>query len=108
MNGQPVTGGTISFAPISDTSVAVAEPASAPVNSDGTFTVTNGAVAGRHRLVYYPPAVEQVEAKEWDGKGKPPEVPQSEYAGMRLEPSEVEVKAGQNDLTLELTPATAQ
>jgi hypothetical protein len=104
-NGQPVTGGSLSFAPIGDGSVAATEPAEAPVGSDGSYTVTKGAVAGKHRVSYYPPPVEQGEAQMWDGTGPKPETKKSEYDGMKVSPNEVEVKAGKNDIPLELVPA---
>jgi len=105
-NGQPVTGGTISFAPVAEGAVATVEPMSATVGSDGTFSL--GVVAGKNRVMYYAPPVEQGEAQEWDGKGKPPETNKSPYDGLRAEPSEVEIKSGKNELTFELVPARAR
>lgn len=105
MDGQPVTGGTITFAPISEGSVAAAEPTSASVNADGTFTAN--AVAGRNRLVYYAPPVEQGEPQEWDGKGKPPETIRGPFDGKQIQPDEVEIKSGDNDLKLELVSPSA-
>jgi hypothetical protein len=97
----------LTFAPISDATVAEAEPVGAEIKSDGSFVVPNGAIAGRHRLMYYAPAVDQGEAQEWDGKGKPPETKKSPYDGMKVQPEEVEVKDGGTELTLELVPRTA-
>jgi hypothetical protein len=102
--GQPVTGGTLMFAPVAEASVAATEPASAEVKSDGSFAVAKGLIAGKSRVTYYPPAKAPTEAKEWDGKGPRPEAAKGEYDNLKAEPAEVEIKSGKNDLTFELVP----
>ena len=44
---------------------------------------------------------------EWDGYGKPPHVKVSPYTVLVPKETEFEVKAGQNELNIELVPASA-
>jgi len=107
--GQPVNGGVVSFAPIQAASDA--KPAVGEVQPDGKFVLgTNakgdGAVAGRHRVVYAPPTVESAPLQE----GKHAEaLPRSPYEGLMPKEAEVEVKAGGNEIQIELVrdPAAA-
>lgn len=106
-NGQPVTEGTLLFSPIAgSTEGEGAIPATAEIQSDGTFTVStekpgDGAAVGKHRISYTPPIPE---APDWDGYGKKPEVPKSPFAGFTPTTAEVEIKSGANELTIELAP----
>lgn len=106
-NGQPVTEGTLLFSPIGGAGGEGAIPATAEVKPDGTFTAGtdkpgDGAAVGKHRVTYTAPPPP---ASDWDGYGKQPEVKKSPFAGMQVQPAEIEVKSGQNDLPLELAPA---
>jgi hypothetical protein len=109
-NGQPVTGGTVMFSPIAG-SAEEGAPALGEVKSDGSFALGtenpgDGTVPGKHRVTYSPPAQT---APEWDGYGTPPPAPPpSPYAGMEPKEKEVEVKAGSNDITIDLVPGQKQ
>ncbi|MCA9210071.1 MAG: hypothetical protein KDA55_17055 [Planctomycetales bacterium] len=109
-NGQPVTEGVVTFAPIATPGQAeLGKAGMGEVQSDGTFTMGteksgDGVAIGRHRVMYSPPVIEW-NAPEWDGTGPRPEAPKSPYAGMAPQQTEIEVKAGDNDVTIELTPA---
>jgi hypothetical protein len=102
-NGQPVTEGSITFMPVDAKDGAM--PSGGEVKSDGTFTMmtdkTEGAAVGKHNVSYTP---KQVEAPEWDGYGTPPAVPKSAFEGLVPKETQVEVKSGTNDLTIELVP----
>jgi hypothetical protein len=101
-NGQPVTGGSLLFAPADGN---IAQPATGAVNPDGTFVLgttdtDDGAAVGRHLVTYNaPPRTGQ---EDWDGYGTPPPEVVSPFEGFLPKPAEVEVKSGQNDLTIEL------
>ncbi len=101
-NGQPVTGGSISFAPAQG--IADATPASGEIKSDGTFEMMtvkpgDGAAVGQHTVSYSPPFVEQ---PEWDGYGTPPPQKPIPFAGFVPKETSVEVKSGTNEITIEL------
>ena len=103
-NGQPVTAGSITFMPAEPKDGDL--PASGTVQSDGTFVITtdkagDGAALGKHQVSFTPP---QVEAPEWDGYGTQPPTPPTPFAGMVVKEAQVEVKSGENDLTIELVP----
>ncbi len=106
-NGQPVTEGTLLFSPVAGSAGSEgALPATAEIQSDGTFTVGtenpgDGAAVGKHRVSYTPPALV---LPEWDGYGKKPEVPKSPFDGFTPTTAEVEIKSGANELTIELAP----
>lgn len=105
-NGQPVTGGTLMFLPVpADGAVEAGEPGVAAVDADGTYTVSthgtqDGAVIGRHRVVYSPP-------------GPPPKPPgdtsveKMPFDNLVPKTSEVEVKPGANEIEIELVPNPA-
>lgn len=105
-NGQAVTGGSLTFAPITTETNALSSPVVAAVKEDGSFEVTGGAVAGKHRVSYEPPSI-PYEAPTWDGQGTPPQAPKSPYAGMAPKDKEVEFAASANNLNIELVPAGA-
>ena len=95
--GQPVTGGTLILSP---TDGLVAAPADGDVQADGTFAIAGeGAAIGKHTVTYSAPPDEQA---EWDGYGQEPPVKVSPYKGLVPKDPEVEVKADENDITIEL------
>jgi hypothetical protein len=104
--GEPVAGGSVSFAPVIG---PVAEPATAAparvatgaVRSDGSFSLStdtdeDGALIGRHEVVYTPPSV--------GGESADPAA-KSLYHGLVPREGHVEVKGGVNTFTIELIPA---
>lgn len=106
IEGHPMTGGNITFAPIGSGTNA-GRPATGQVQSDGTFVLgtyakQDGAVVGKHRVLYSPPAGEHdQDGGEHDEKKRGP-------SSKRLVPKveEVEVQAGQNQFNIELvTPS---
>jgi hypothetical protein len=111
-NGQPVTGGSFTFAPINSSPDNPALPANGQVKSDGTFVLSthkegDGAAVGKHRVSYSWPARKGRE--NWDetapGAGPPPPETISPFEGLVVkDPPEVEIKAGTNDITIELVP----
>lgn len=93
--GQPVTGGSVSFAPSSG------RVATGAVRSDGSFSLStdtndDGALIGRHEVVYTPPSV--------GGESADPAA-RSPYHGLVPRERHVEVKAGDNKFAIELVPA---
>jgi len=104
-NGQPVTGGTLMFLPVPhEGSVEGGEPGVAAVETTGTFTVStngkqDGALIGKHRVVYTPP-------------GPPPKPPgdttveKLPFDNLTPMAAEVEVKPGTNELDIQLVPST--
>ena len=102
--GQPVTGGSLTFIPIvSGTALSAGKPSTAEVKADGSF-VSDGSAVGRHRVSYSAPAVELPEGK----KLEPGEfMPQSPYAGLVPKETEVEL-AKEKPVPIELVaPAGA-
>jgi hypothetical protein len=106
--GQPVKGGSITFTPIAGGGDAkggnLGKPSTAQVNDDGTFVLStygtnDGAVLGKHRITYMPIFIAP---KDYDDKPPPPP-----YVGLVPSPSEVEVKPGSNDISLELVAPAA-
>jgi hypothetical protein len=100
LNGEPVTEGSITFSPISDgKSELSGKPASGTIQSDGTFTLTtyeegDGAVVGKHRVMYSPPLI--VPGDPAAG-GHAAAAPKSKYEGATVVTPEVEVKAGEDN-----------
>jgi hypothetical protein len=104
MNGEPVTKGSITFMPTSKKGIN--RPSSGPVNSDGSYMLStagenDGALAGNYTINYAPPTDEA--PPPWDGKGTPPLAPKSPYEGLKPKVADVEVKAGDNQIDIELT-----
>lgn len=105
-DGQPVKGGSVMFRPTSTDSAkggAVGKSAAATVTDDGSFVLTtyasgDGAVVGKHQVSYSPPEMPFDSEKAKPGDAPPP----SPYAGLVPKAKEVEIKAGQNDITIEL------
>ena len=108
--GQPVSGGSITLAPQTTLDPeAPARPAAGEVKPDGTFVLgtdkaTDGAAIGRHKVNYSVP----VAVIEWDGYGQPPAGAYSPYAGLVPSCTEIEVKPGENEVTIELVHPAAR
>jgi hypothetical protein len=106
VDGTPVNGGDVTFAPMGGANVsAVGKPGSGTVQSDGTYSIStygdnDGAVVGRHRVLYDPPEVETPEVAE----GEHAETPESPYAGLVPKEDQVEVVDGSNTIDIELVP----
>lgn len=97
--GQPVSGGSVSFAPVAGSSAG--RVATGAVRSDGSFSLStdadeDGALIGRHEVVYTPPSV--------GGESADPAL-KSPYHGLVPREREVEVKGGDNKFAIELIPA---
>lgn len=105
-DGQPVQGGVVTFSPIQSETTG-SKPALGEVGANGAFQLgTNakgdGAAVGRHRVLYSAPLPEAPPAEE----GKHAEaLPPSPYAGLMPKEAEVEVKAGANQINIELVAA---
>jgi len=103
-NGQPVTSGGIRFRPIEVPGAkegSLGKPATGEVKSDGTFVLStygdgDGAVVGKHEVSYIPVSKG---AETYEDKPEP-----SPYAGLAPKEKVVEVKPGQNEITIELVP----
>ena len=96
--GQPVTGGELTFAPI-----GAGKNGSAKVGADGTFTVStygqgDGAVIGKHKVTFTPPAVEAPPVPA----GGHTATPASPYAGMAPKEAEITISKGDNTVDIEL------
>jgi len=111
MGGQPVTGGVISFVPqaVEGATEVSGRPASGAVKADGSFSlntngVDDGAVIGKHRVTYSPPVIPW-EPKSPTGNAPAPQPPKSPYNGAVPTTTELEVKPGPNDFTIELQVA---
>jgi hypothetical protein len=112
LDGQPLTQGTVSFTP--DQSKGTKGPmATGPLNDKGEFTLTaagggTGAVVGHHKVTVAPP-FDPGMGSSGDGSAKAPpkdaakgpQIPQK-YVGYATTDLTVEVKAGAQDVTLEL------
>jgi hypothetical protein len=107
-NGQPVTGGNITLSPVVVGSNEPGKSATGSIGTDGTFTLTtyqqnDGAIIGKHRVTFSAP----VSATE-PGEGHTDEAAAAAaaqvipYIGLQPKTSEVEVKAGDNSLDIEL------
>lgn len=105
--GQPVSGGSLVFGPIGTGNGEVGKPGIAEVGPDGSFEVTtysegDGAVIGKHTVSYSPPPTVVQETPAESHVEEDPDAPAQPYAGLVPQPSEVEVKRGENDFTLDL------
>lgn len=103
LDGAPVTGGSITFSPVSKSATS-GKSAIGSIQSDGTFTLTtykpnDGAAVGTCTVFFAPPAPEvQVNAD-----GHSVQLP-GKFDGLKAKTAEVEVKAGgPNEITIELT-----
>ncbi len=107
-NGEPVKGGTITFAPFAGSGFQ----GIGKVKDDGTFVMMtekegDGAPIGKGILAYAPEAIPW-DPPEWDGKGEPPQAPKNQFDGLVPKQTDIEIKAGDNDITVELVPAGPQ
>jgi hypothetical protein len=98
VNGEPVTGGDLVFAP-----VGKGKNAAGTVGSDGSFTLTtyikdDGAIIGKHKVTFTPASVA---ATSVPAGGHTP-TPVSPYAGMVPEEAEITISAGENHIDIEL------
>ncbi len=111
-DGKPVTSGSLTFAPASGT---VGKPAVGAVTADGSYTLStyaadDGAVVGRHKVIYSPSAGDSAQQESQipePGKhdeAKPVEIP---FSGLVPKEAEVEVKAGTNEINIELVAGSA-
>ncbi len=107
--GQPVSGGTVTFSPqaSADKKGPPGKPAAGVVGPDGTFKLTtyakdDGAVLGKHQVIYLPAPIEIDEAQHKEDS--PP--PVSPFAGLKPSQTEVEVKAGSNTIDIDLVPGS--
>jgi hypothetical protein len=108
-DGMPVTSGTLSFSPVSSGEQEPGKSGTADIKPDGTFVVgtyaeADGAVVGKHRVMFLPAAVQPPEGKQW---GPDDVIPPSPFAGLTPKVSEVEINPGENNLTVELENAAA-
>lgn len=101
-DGKAVEGGSVTFRPVEVVTTKAelkGKPASGQVNPDGTFVlstygVNDGAVIGKHTVSFFP-VVEA--AKSYQDKPAA-----SPYAGLVPKDKQVEIKPGQNEITIEL------
>ncbi|MCI0461438.1 MAG: hypothetical protein L0Z62_31190 [Gemmataceae bacterium] len=98
--GEPVKGGTLMFSPTGEGG-QTGKPTSASVKEDGAFKTGEGALVGRHRVTYTPPEQKLTEEQRTNPKYIAPPPP---YMNLVAKPAEVEVKSGDNTITLELVP----
>lgn len=96
-DGKPVTGGSLSFAPVGGN----AKPAAALIGSDGTYDLSDseGAPVGKNMLLYSPPP----RAFPDGFSPKPGDMPPaSPYDGLKPSVTEVEIQGGANTVDVEL------
>lgn len=105
--GQPVSGGSVMFVPrvSADKKGPPGKPAAGEVGPDGTFKLTtyvknDGAIIGKHQVLYTPAPVEIDDSIDPD-IAKPTVSP---FDGLKPSKSEVEVKAGSNTIDVDLIP----
>lgn len=111
--GQPVTGGSVTFVPIGSGSgtagnANAGKPASGNVESDGTYKLTtytkdDGAVIGKARVSYSAPTPQLPEGKTLKSGET---MPKSPFDGLQPKVAEVEVKSGNNPIDIELVAPT--
>jgi hypothetical protein len=111
-NSQPVKDGDLTFTPV----VAPGggddprTPGIAAIEN-GSFTAStqkqgDGLGVGKY-TVSFTARNPAWEAPDYDGTGPEPVAPKSEYAGLVPKETQVEIKPGNNDLTIELVPGAA-
>ncbi|MGF1582401.1 MAG: hypothetical protein ACFCD0_24000 [Gemmataceae bacterium] len=98
--GKAVTGGSLTFSPMS---IEGATTATGTVNPDGTFKITtskgSNPKAGTYKVSYNPPPVELPEGKEL----KPGQsMPRSPYDG--LTPKTPQITVDGSEINIELVP----
>jgi len=94
---EPVTGGTLTFAPVAQGGNPGA-PVSVEIKPEGTYSVS-GVVPGKCKVIYVPPP-----ATYPPGHTPKPSEPAPESRFKNLVPSqqEIEVKAGNNTIDIEM------
>jgi len=111
LDGKPVEGGDLIFAPIAaDKDKKPGKSGVASVGMDGTYVVStyakgDGAVVGKHKVTFNPstagaPPVVDPSAAHVEARVNP-------YAGVEPKQSEVTVVKGTNTIDIELVKATA-
>lgn len=121
-NGKTLTSGDVTFSPIAESQEGMpGKPAFGSIGPDGTFVLTtyesnDGAVIGKHRVTYTPALPGQGgDSEEEDGDSEMGEPITASQESMKAAAqsdlpckfggtAEVEVVAGENNLTIELTP----
>jgi len=99
-DGKPVTGGSLTFAPIpSGNDRTPGKPASADVQSDGSFTVDE-VVVGKCKVTYTAPSPQY--PPNYTPKASEP-APVSPFTGMVPVQSEVDVPAGGATLEIKIS-----
>jgi len=105
-NGKPVTAGSILFSPKADPEqLEAGKPAAGAPDENGdfqlsTFQENDGALVGTHIVTYMAPNPPQTIDKELAAKMRERH---KQFGGLKLPPGyTVEVKAGRNDIVLEL------
>jgi hypothetical protein len=121
-SGSPVGSGSITFVPISEVEGKPAgKPAKAELKEDGTFVLStydqfDGAVIGRHKVIYESPEEDEHEEAEpaGDGETEAPAKKPSQKNGSKpkrlqvKDGTEVEVKTGsENSFDIELVERPA-
>lgn len=100
-DGEPVIEGTIDFLPIPGSGTEeMGKPAAATISEDGSYSAGtyangDGVVPGRKRVQYSAPLPEDTR----ENAGKKP----SPYVGFEIEPAEVDIQAGDNEIDFVLT-----
>ncbi len=109
-NGQVVTSGTVTLVPVaSGKSSEAGKPGLCSIQSDGSFQAStygrfDGALIGKHRVMYSAPSSVTPVAPDGGHAQAPPPSP---YEGMVVRVGEVEVKAGENTFNIELVAGNA-
>ena len=108
-NGQPVNGGVVQFTPGPTTAAKAraGKPGAGNVAADGTYKLStygtnDGAVLGKHKVIYAPPVTPIDEATHSENS-KPVKGP---YDGLVPSKLDAEIKAGSNTIDIELVPDT--
>jgi hypothetical protein len=106
--GQPVKGGMLIFSPMAAPEEQnPGKAAAAEVSKDdgsyslGTYQPGDGAQLGKHRVTYSPPEQVLTEQQRKDPRYIAPPAP---YTYLTPKTGQVEVKAGENTLDIELVP----
>ena len=124
-NGAPVSAGSITMVPVAAAGAEPGKPAKAELRSDGTFELStygqfDGAIPGRHRVIYEGPEGEEGEEAEEAEEGESETEtadPNARKARKTAKPrtalqvkagTEVEVKSGsENRFVIELVEGPA-
>jgi hypothetical protein len=104
--GAAVNGGALQFLPVASGDSNPGMPAAGEIQPDGTYVLgreskADGAVVGKHRVIYTPPMPQLADPANAKPGDRPPPSP---YAGLQPMPAEVELKPGSNTVDIELLP----